>query len=188
MQTDMPFSLIVWEDVSNLPFPDEIKNITSTVNWNEFEWHVSGLPYPFAKFTMSGGKNLYLSELPNGEIKVRQLTDFTGDIIMAGFFVDEANIGEFNYFVNFRITILKGSVVDVKVDKLQKQPSKEYQEAMSDFNNNIKRIMSISSSWWFRWLYRPWFLCVRAIGFGVLFVLKFFKDVTVWVVSRLTPL
>ena len=99
MQPDMPFSLIVWEDVSNLPFPDEVKKITTAINWNEFEWHASGLPYPMAKFTMSGGKNLYLSELPNGEIKVKKAADFTGDIIMAGFFVDEDEAGEYNYFV-----------------------------------------------------------------------------------------
>lgn len=179
---------MVWEDTSNLPFPQEVREIIKGIKWDEFEWHVFGLPVSQAKFTMSGGKKLYLSELPNGEVKVRALPEFTGNIAIGGYFVDENNPDGNNYFLQFIVTVCKGEVVDTVMSQMKKQPVCEYKAAIASFKDNVDRVIRISSSWWFRFLYRPWFLLVRGIGYVVLFFLKLFKDITVFVVKKLTPL
>jgi len=182
---------MVWEDTSNLPFADDVREFTKNTEWDKYEWQVLGLPVPFAKFVMSGGKTLYISELPDGRVKLRRLTDFTGQIAMSGMFLAEDNkevASEFNYFVSFVVTICKGEVVEVELANVHKQPIEEYKQVMADFKLRVSRLTRISRSWWFYWLYRPWSLVVRSIGIGILWILKFFKDVVVWVVSRLTPL
>lgn len=187
MQDEMQFSLLVWEDVNNLPLPDEIRGITKDVKWDAFEWHAIGLPLSQAKFTMGGGKTLYLSELPNGEVKVQQLQDFTGRIAFSGYFVDEEGVGGFNYFITMIATIVKGEVIEVEVNNFQKQPIEEYKHAMQDFQVHVNRVLRMSNSWWFKWLYRPWFFVVRGLGFMIFCVLKFFRDCVLWVVKKLTP-
>lgn len=184
----MPYSLLVWENVSNLPLPEEISHVIKDVKWDEFEWHAAGLPIPLAKYTMTGGKELYLSELPNETIKVEKMSEFTGNLLMAGFFVDSEDKEGYNYFVNFLVTVLYGEVVEVKLAKVNKQPVKEYLTAVEDFQKNLKRVMKISNSWWYKWLYRPWFFVVRGLGFIVLFILKFINDITIYVVVKLTPM
>ena len=179
---------MVWDDISNLPFPQEILEIIKNIKWDEFEWHAFGLPIPFAKFNMAGGKKLYLVELPDGSVKVQELSDFTGNISIGGFFVDEVNVDGYNYFIQFIVTICKGEVLEIRVNNINKQPACEYRDAIKDFQANVSRVVRISESWWFKWLYRPWFLSVRFVGYVILFLLKLFKDITVWVARKLTPL
>jgi hypothetical protein len=188
MQETMPYSLLVWDDVSNLPFPDEVKPILGAVKWDEFEWHAAGLPMPYAKYGMTGGKSLYLAEQPDGNIKIEKMSEFTGNISIGGFFVDDTNPEGFNYFVNFIVTIVKGEVIEIVMNHLQKQPVKDYQDAMANFQRDISKIIKISDSFWFKWLYRPWFFIVRGIGFCFLFVIKLFKDIVIGTVKFLTPL
>jgi len=188
MQNDTPYSLMVWENVTNLPFPEYIKPIVQKIKWDQFEWHVLGLPISFAKYTISGGKELYLSELPDETIKVEKMSEFTGNILMGGYFVNEEDPDGFNYFVNFLSTIVKGEVLEVKLQEVHKQPVREYQEAMNNFQVHIKKVMRTSGSWWFKWLYRPWFLCIRGAGWVSLMILKFFRLVVVKTVHFLTPI
>lgn len=180
--------MIVWDDIVNLPFPEEVKETIKDVDWNGYEWHASGLPVHAAKYSMVGGKNLYLSELPNGETKVEKAEHFTGNILMAGFFVTKNEADGSNYFVNFVVTILKGEVVEVKLNQMKRQPFKEYELAMKDFNNNIRKSMIVTNSWWFKWLYRPWFLTVRSGAYVLLFIFSLLKEALIWTVNKLTPL
>lgn len=178
---------MIWEDTSNLPFPTDIKPLLKDIKWDQFEWHVFGLPVPFGKFSMSGGKTLYLSELPNGVVKVEKMSDFTGNIAMGGYFLDDSEDG-YNYFVQFVVTICKGEVLEVNVHTVQKQPVQEFRHAMEDFQANVNKVIKRTESWWFKWLYHPWFLVVRGIGFVFLFLIKVARDIVVWIVKKLTPL
>ncbi len=184
----MPFSLIVWENAGELPFPKEVRELVAQINWDEYEWHITGLPHPFAKYSMSGGKKLYLSELPDGSIKIEQDTSFTGKVLLAGFFTNDKDEEGNNYFINFLVTILNGEVIDVQLDKVQSQTVKSFKIAMQDFNDNIRKVMAISNSWWFKWLYRPYFLAVRGVAYVLLFILGFIRGAVVWTTQKLTPL
>ena len=185
MQNETPFSLLVWEDASNLPFPPEVSELIKSVKWQTFEWHTFGLPIAFAKFNVSGGKELYLSELPSGEIKVQKMSEFTGDIAIGGFFMDEGNPEGFNYYIQFLVTFCKGQAIDIRLNGTQKQSMKEYQQAIDEFQTSLNRVTKITTSCWFKWLYRPYFLIVRGIGF-VLFL--FIRDVVTWIIQKMTPL
>lgn len=186
----MPYSLLVWDDAKNLPIPAEIQEITKDIKWEKFEWHVVGLPTADAKYSVVDGKTLYLSELPNGDCKTEKMSDFTGNISIGGYFVDDNTMTQdgFNYFVNFIVTILKGEIVEVKLYKVNKQPIVEYKAVMADFEKDIDRVIRISSSWWFKYLYRPWFLTVRSIGFVCVWIIKLINDGFVWFINFLTPL
>jgi hypothetical protein len=188
MQNETPFSLMVWEDVSNLPFPKEISAIIHNIKWSEYQWHVIGLPMPHAKYSMSCGQNLYLSELPDGTTKVENLSDFTGKIAIGGYFVDEENIDGYNYFITFIVTLIHGTVSEIEVDGIKKQPLEEYNNAINTFRRDIIRIEKMSQSFWFKWLYRPWFYTVRGLGYVFLTILKCFKVAIIWIVNKLTPL
>lgn len=181
------YSILLWEDISNLPFPKEVRAITKAIKWDEFEWHVIGLPEENAKYSMVGGKTLYLNEMPDGDIKIEKCTDFTGNIFVGGYFVDEDVDGN-NYLLAFRVTIVKGELLEIAVDRLNKQSSKEYKDALNDFQNRMNHMKKVSESFWFKYLYRPWYLLVRGISFSVLFILKTIKDVVVWITNHLTPL
>ena len=184
----MPHSLIVWDTVENLPFPPEVKALTTKVKWDEYEWHVAGLPIPLAKYSMCEGKILYLSELPNGESKTERMLDFTGNIAMGGFFVDEENIDGWNYFITFIVTILKGDFVESKVLMIDKQPCQVYRDVCEGFKQSAERVARISNSFWFKWFYRPWFMTIRFLGFITLWILKFISNAIIWTVRKLTPL
>ena len=188
MQNETPYSLITWDNVGNLPFPKEIKDISATIEWDKFEWHAIGLPVENAKYNMLGGKSLYLSEYPNGDIKVEYQSTFTGDILMGGYFVNENDKDGYNYFINFIVTILQGEVKAVEVQQLNKQSVKEYDSVIAEFQNDIRRVAKITSSWWFKYLYRPWFLIVRGVAYASLFVIKFINDAIVWLAKFVTPL
>ena len=188
MQDEAQYSLLVWEDVSNLPLPDEIKKVTQTVKWDQFEWHAVGLPISQAKFSMSGGKVLYLSELPNGEVKVKKLSEFTGRIAFSGFFIDEESIGEFNYFITLIATIVKGEVIEVEVSDFNKQPLDEYKDAIKVFEKKLNHVMRTANAWWFKWLYRPWFFVVRGLGYVALWILNLFRICVIRCVKWITPI
>lgn len=188
MPTNIQFNLLTWDNISNLPFPPEVQEIISDVKWDEFEWHVAGLPLLSAKYNMLDGKILYLAELPDGEPKIQKLDTFTGNVLLSAFFLNEKDKDGFNYYVNFLVTIIRGAVDVVALSQVDKQPVKEYLEAMEDFEKDIKRVTGICEAWWFKWLYRPYFLSIRFIVFVICFILRFIQNAIIWVATQLTPL
>ena len=188
MQDEVQHSFLIWDNVDNLPFPPEVKALTTKMKWDEYEWHTAGLPIPLAKYSMSDGKMLYLSELPNGNCKTERMTDFTGNIAIGGFFVNEEDSDGWNYFVTFIVTILKGDFVEAKILRIDKQPYQAYANACEEFKQSAERVARIVNAWWFKYLYRPWFMTIRFLGFIALCILKFISNTVIWTVRKLTPI
>lgn len=187
MHQETPFSLIVWTNHNNLPFPTKVLPLLEGVDWEEYVWNAAGLPIQAAKYTMQDGKDLYLSELPNGTIKVEKCEYFTGDIMVIGYFIDKDSDNGTNYIVNFLVTIVKGSVLEVKLYEVKSQSSKEYTLALNDFNNKIEKIIKISNSRLFMFFYKPWFIVVRIFSWLILSCLRFLHMGIAWIVTKLTP-
>jgi hypothetical protein len=183
----MRFSFLTWENVSNIPLPHEVREITKELDWSKQDWQVQGLPIPFARYSILDGKTLYLDELPNGEAKTQKMDDFTGKILIASFFIDKNPEG-FNYFVTYVVTLFKGEVVEVSEHSVNKQPVQEYNAAFNDFTAHMRQIMKRHQSWWYKWLYLPYALTFRAIAYGIITVLDFLKFIIVMIVKTLTPL
>lgn len=183
----MTYSLLVWDDASSIPFPEEVKEVVKNVEWNKLEWNVVGLPIGFAKYSLSG-KTLYLEETPSGQVTIEK-QDFTGDVRMASYFVNEKE-GEddYNYFVEFQVTFVKGEVSEIVWKKTHRQLCKEYKAQLGHFQNEVKKKVKMASSFWYKWIYGPYFFIVRGIGTVFVFILSLLINIIWRVVKLLTPI
>jgi hypothetical protein len=145
------------------------------------------LPLSFAKYSLSGGKNLYLDEYPIGKTEVIRQEHFTGDIAVASYFLTEDPDGD-NWMVGLRVTFLKGEVVDVQIERTQKQARKEYDTQMTRIKDGVNEKLATINSWWFKWLYRPYALIVGFIGGLLIFFLKILAILIRKIVFWMTPL
>ena len=186
MQENIPYNLIVLERGIELPFPKYLTNIPPKDILAQYEWHSYGLPYIEAKYSIIDN-NLYLTELPNGETKIERNTEFTGKVMIAGFFLNEKE-GEDNHFLSFKITFLEGVVIKVELDNCSSQDANVYKQANMEFNKNLAEVMQISNSWWFKYLYRPWFIFVRFVAYVIISGLTIINNILVKFFSLLTPL
>lgn len=187
MQKNTIFSFIVWDNVSRLPFPEEVKQIMGEVNWPEFEWQVQGLPIPFARYSVLDGKVLYLDELADGTSKTERVEKFTGKVLITAMIQDKNIEDGYNYIVSFLVTFLKGEFVEAELDKKLKHSAKEYEAAFGLFQTKMKQIMTRQNKWWFRFIYVPWAIVIRFISYCLLLFLNTSHRVIVTVVEKLTP-
>jgi len=137
---------------------------------------------------MVDGQELYLSESPIGEIKIEKMSGFTGTILLGGFFFDKEKFGEYHYFVEFEVTIVKGKVLEVSFYNLNKQLISEYENLSSTWKNDLNKKMARENSWWYRYLYTPWYIGVRMAGAFLCVCCQFFVNVIVRVAKFLTPI
>lgn len=186
MQAAMNYSLLVWDNVKNIPFPEEVKTTIANVDWSKYEWHVVGLPLSFAKYSLSDGKTLYLEEFPLG-IQSLNKEEYTGDVAVASYFIHPDKNGD-NFLVGLRVTLLKGEVVEVTVEKIQRQSNIEYQEQLSRMQEGIRINIAKYNSWWFRWLYKPWAWTVRLVATIIIYIFKICAAIVGQVAFWLTPL
>jgi hypothetical protein len=102
----MTYNSLVWENVENLPIPNEVKSLVTGIKWDEYLWQSMGLPVNGAKYCVAAGKRLYLEELPNGRVDL-QGEDFTGEVIF-GTYLLNPDKEENNYLLSFKAIFLKG--------------------------------------------------------------------------------
>jgi hypothetical protein len=189
----MKFSFLAWENVSNIPFPDEIKEITKDLKWDDQDWQVQGLPIPFAHYTLADGKTLYLQELPDGRVRVEK-QDFTGDITVGSYFQNKDTTGD-NFFLALGVTLYKGEVKDICVREVMRHPAQKMQEISEHIKSMLHRQVERQKQWWFRWLYKPYAIVTRILFnialvgiLGCIFVLNLLKILLSKVMHWLTPL
>jgi hypothetical protein len=186
MQQQTTWNLLVWDSPESIPFPEEVKPLLSKIKWDTYEWHTCNLPINYAKYSVSGGKDLYLNELPNGQIKIEK-QEFTGEIPLVSYFINEDRDG-YNYFVAFTVKFYNGEVKEILLDTIQKQLTKEYEDVVRQLNVSVARAQKRTNSFWYKWLYRPYAYSVRGIAFIPLIVLNFLRYLIIKTVRILTPL
>lgn len=178
----------MWEDVTKIPFPKQVAELISKIDWNKYEWNITGLPVAEGKYIMGEGKSLYLSELPDGTVKIQRDDSFTGKVFLVGFFQDETNEEGYNYFIDFLVTILNGEVLNVELHKVTEQSVKEFKKSLEDFNAGVKKSIEQHNAWWYKYLYLPWYFAVRGLGYIAICILNFIKTCVFWLVTQATPL
>ncbi|MEY2859195.1 MAG: hypothetical protein RLZZ74_3508 [Cyanobacteriota bacterium] len=184
MQNNITLNLLTWDEAKLIPFSDEVKEITAKVVWPDHVWHVTGLPIHQAKYSILG-KKLYLDELPDGTAKVEEQNDFTGIIKMASYFVNPELEGN-NHFVSFMVTFCRGEVLEVTVDSTNTQPNKEYQTNFKNYNEAIMKVIKRKNSWWYRFLYKPYYHALRVIFFIPLFLIHLADWLLRWFFDLIT--
>jgi hypothetical protein len=178
-------NLLSWDDISKIPFPDETKEVAYCINWKEVIWQTFGLPIHLAKYSIVGGVQLYLDELADGTAHVTK-QEFTGEIVASILMLDEANIGTYHYVVVFSLTFFKGELKEVIHLNLERFNKEDYKRNFNEFEVKYKKNIKIVTSWWFKWLYRPYrglmkslfFIPVVLCTFGRLFLIKLLGWIT----------
>ncbi len=177
------YNFLIWDNPSNLPFPEEMVGIIKDVKWGEYLWNSSGFPSNGATYSLLNGKTLYQETNSSGEAKVEKL-DFSGDIYLASYFLNseilnnkDINVEDLsNFLVTFKATLLKGELVDVSLFNFQKQPYQEYQATLNKYSENLKTIVNREKTFWYKYLYFPYRFCVRATSMCIIYSLLWIKE------------
>lgn len=181
----MIFSYLSWDKIEGLPFSSEAKPLAAALDWSQNYWTGFGLPIPFAKYIIDEGGFLYLEALPDGTQKIEK-SDFTGEIFTNAYLLNGNGIGD-NFFVSFAVLLYKGEVKEVRLDKEVRQTSQERKTLLDNMNTQVNKKIRVTTSWWFRYLYRPWSFCVRVVCFLLTLPLVFFNWIITLACSKLTP-
>ena len=144
MQIGTTYNSLVWENPENLPFPEEVKPLLKTVKLDELKWNASGLPIHGAEYSISSNE-LYFIEAPDGQVQVEKI-EFTGQFLMGAVFLDEGAEQQ-SYFITFLITLCKGEVVEIKLNKTEPIRTQAYKDSLDKidlgFKKKIKRQNSL---------------------------------------------
>lgn len=170
MHTNQTSNSLIIEDVSNVPFPKEIKEFSEKLDWESIVWQSLGLPAFDSNFCVSGNI-LYLvkGEQEGGGIKQ---IDFTGETMFKTFAVNP-NKDKDNFSVTFKGLFYKGVLSEVSLDKCERMARNEYEEGLLAFQKEEDRLNKIRSSKWYKYLYVPYLYVLRAIGYVVVYPIEF---------------
>jgi len=182
MTNSQQFSYLLWDDPSNIPFPEEMKYHLEKIDWTTFQWIIFNLPIIGSVFHMLDGKVLYLNSLPNGDPKVERQV-FTGEIIIGHFFVDDNKEGD-NFFLTFQVTIIDGNVSDIKRQECIRSPAKDFYDA----EEKASQIRQRQNSWWYKFFYSPWKFLVRNMAQMIMIILGIVEYFVVKIANFLSPI
>lgn len=186
MLNAITFNSLACDKPEIFPFPEEVKPLVQKTDWNDFVWNTAGLPVNGGHYSLVNGSELYLDALPNGEAKV-QKEDFTGEILAVNYFVSPETDG-WNYLVKFKLIFLKGALVEVLFDSSEKQEYKVYSDGLAKYTNDFHKVLKRQTSWWYRFLYKPYRITVRCIALVLVWILSLVKDLIVKLTLFLTPI
>jgi hypothetical protein len=187
MQESIQSNLLIWDNITNIPFPKDTLEIIKNVDWSQYIWQTIGLPIPFAKYSIVEGKSLYLDEMPDGTTNLKRC-EFTGDILMSGFFVDEKKEHGYNYLLTFIVTILKGNVIEVSLKEEQKQDLESYEKAYLLFEKKFNKNFKILNSKTYKYIYIPYSIILRTISYFIIWLLNLLVKGIVYITNKLTPI
>jgi hypothetical protein len=184
MQQGITYNLLVWDSsAASFPFPKEIAQHAANIKWDEYVWNASGLPTHGALYSVVGNK-LYFEEHPDGKVELKQI-DFTGEFLLGTVLMLKDNP---TFFICFKISVLKGEVMDVELHTQKSYEEQEYQNYVNGYSENVKKIISRQNKWWYRYLYLPYMIVVRTIGWLACGLLRFIAGLIAHVVLWLTPI
>lgn len=187
MQQKTNWNFLIVEDIKGIPFSNDCKRILHNTNFSNYLWQTYGLPIPFATYALVDGKSLYLDALPGGETKVEK-SNFTGDILMSGFFIDEKKEYGYNYLVTFLVTILKGEIVEIILDKEEPQDIEDYERAYKLFEYNYLKNLKMFNSWLYRWIYAPYAIIIRKSALFLVLILECIIKAIYYIARLIAPI
>ena len=112
-----------------------------------------------------------INRIPFSEACIEK-SNFTGDILISGFFIDEKKEFGYNYLVTFLVTILKGEIVDIILESEESQDLEDYERAYKLFEYNYEKNLKMFNSWFFRKIYTPYAITVRNVALFLVWILQ----------------
>lgn len=184
MHTNQTQNQLVIENPEQLNWPEEIKSHLSSIQWDEVFWTAFGLPSFFSSFCVTGNQLYFESDAEN-QMSLKK-EEFTGQVIASTTLVPDKHDKVF--IVVFELTFCKGILCESRVDQFQANPRENYEKGFAEFKAQQEKWAKTLSSWWFKWLYLPYYTVVKGLGWGVIFVGEFILHCFAWLVNLLLPI
>lgn len=185
MHSNQTFNILVLEEVDKLPFPAEIQKEIGNIKWKEFEWRALGLPAYNSKFNVTNGE-LYFESDAEGKIDLHK-EEFTGEIVIQGVLVNPNNCN-LVFFLMFELVFCRGVLQEASLSKTQTISKTEYDLGFLKFSNTIDKQMKYRQSWWFKYLYYPYFKTLTYTTGFLVGINQFCMRLLIFCVHKLTPL
>lgn len=184
MHTNQTYNFLTIDSPNKLPFPKDVLPYLTSFDWSSFVWNTVGLPSFNSTFNLVGDQ-LYFEKDASDNVKIRK-EDFTGQVLMNGALVpvDSENV----FFFVFELSFCNGVLCGATLEQDKNQPKAEYEVGFKKFCANIDREVRIRKSWWFKWLYRPYFHTLKWITLGIIFIVEGILKLFVFLVELCLPI
>ena len=173
------------ENVDKIPFPSQIKDNLAGYDWSNHTWNTFGLPAFHSTFTITGDQ-LYFEKDADDNMALRK-EDWSGQILASCVIPNPNNCGEV-YFLTFELTFCHGTLSAATLKEFKTQPKVDYDTGLVKFQTKLAKSIKLRNSWYFKWLYLPYFYLLKWISVGVVFVVEFILRVFCWIVDLLLPI
>jgi len=183
MHTNQTFNYLTFDSYELLPLPSAVKDNPIDFDLSEVIWNTYGLPAFQATFTMTGNQ-LYFEKNAQGMVNLNKET-FTGEVIITGILVpkSESDI----LFLTFGLVFCNGTLSSANLIEQRTQPRAEYKAGYDKFVADMDTAERITKSFWFKYLYTPYYHTLTW-GAGVIIVVaKFLIGVFAFIVDKMLP-
>lgn len=184
MHTNQTLNSLIIEDIEKIPFPSAVKEISQKIDWKEQKWNAMGLPAFDSEFLISDDL-LYLTMDSEGNTVLKK-PEFTGEVNVSTMLIDSDN-EESNYSVIFKILFFKGMMSEAELLEYKITPYKEYEDGFKKFVKEQENNKKILSSWWYKWIYFPYFMSMKIVCIAIIFLSDFFTKKFLKFMDWMTP-
>ena len=184
MHTNNTYNSLTIDNPDTLPFPPEMKTELVGYKWDDMTWNAVGLPAFQCTFCLTGDQ-LYFEKDPNDEVKLRK-EDFTGQIIIDGVITPKECPVVF--FIRFELTFCGGLLSKTELVDFKTEPRAAYDVGFKRFQDSLASRNKIRNSFWFRYLYRPYFYAITIPTMLFVRTIEFLLKGLVWIIGWLVPI
>jgi hypothetical protein len=177
------YSFLVLEN-GKLPFPPEINYIKDS-ELEDLAWSAFGFPVHKGQYSVTSGM-LYFEGLFGEPPKIEAL-DFTGEVTIGAFFVNPDAESK-SHQVYFVVTFIKGKMEEVRLEKVIPIDTAHYHKSLDAAKTKIGKQFRRRASWWYKWLYTPYFFVIRFLGMVIFIILQSLNWILTKIVLFLTPI
>jgi hypothetical protein len=165
------------------PFPQEVKDLLPKVTWDDVVWNTIGLPAFQCTFSLSGSQ-LYFEKDENEQVKLKKET-FTGQALARA--VIRIKDHHEVFFLTFELSFCGGVLTDAELKEFKKESLEVYEAGFLKFKTAMEKEGRIRKSWWFRYLYTPYYYIFGGLTMLVISFVQLCCDGVIWVVNKMLP-
>lgn len=184
MHTNETQNYLVIEDLDKFPLPKECSENIKAIDHSKVTWVAFGLPAHNSSFSISG-ESLYFDSDENDDMRVKKV-EFTGEVIAKTAFINPASCGK-NFIVLTSLLFFKGILMESNIIEFQVQDFEEYEKIAAEEDVALKKASKRDNSFWFKYLYTPYFYAVKGMSFVMIMPMDLFAKYLCKIVSFILP-
>lgn len=184
MHTNQTHNTLKIENPELLTLPDDVKPFLKTYNWGEVIWNSFGLPAFNSGFCLTGDQ-LYFESDANERVMLRK-SDFTGQALVSAVITPDES--DKVYVLTIELTFCKGIMCSSAMVEYSIKPRVEYDAGFQAFLAKNQKITKFTQTFWFLYLYRPYFYFLKWTTISVVFIVELLLKIFVWCIQKITPI